>query len=111
MGWPPIRTYRINSLVNQAKASRSEQHKSIDKSKDGLNNKTCNGNHTSVKGHEKGHVGFVKVNLDGVPIGRKIDLNAHSSYETLAQTLEDMFFTPIGRCVFSSSSLGLYLYM
>lgn len=34
---------------------------------------------------------FVKVNMDGIPIGRKIDLSAHSSYETLAETLEDMF--------------------
>ncbi|KAE8660088.1 Auxin-responsive protein IAA10 [Hibiscus syriacus] len=53
VGWPPIRAYRMNSLVNQAK------HK--------------------------------EVNMDGIPIGRKVDLNAHSSYECLAQALEDMF--------------------
>lgn len=34
---------------------------------------------------------YVKVNMDGVPIGRKVDLNAHDSYETLALALEDMF--------------------
>ena len=34
---------------------------------------------------------FVKVNMDGAAIGRKVDLNAHSSYESLAQTLEEMF--------------------
>ena len=34
---------------------------------------------------------FVKVNMDGVAIGRKVDLNAHPSYESLARTLEDMF--------------------
>ncbi|XP_065862961.1 auxin-responsive protein IAA13 isoform X2 [Euphorbia lathyris] len=106
VGWPPIRTYRINNLVNQAKASRSEQDKLIntekDKSKDGLNKKICNGNKTGATGNEKGRLGFVKVNMDGVPIGRKIDLNAHVSYETLAQTLEDMFF----RSTPSISSIG-----
>ncbi|XP_038995773.1 auxin-responsive protein IAA13-like [Hibiscus syriacus] len=34
---------------------------------------------------------FVKVNMDGIPIGRKVDLNAHESYEKLAKTLEDLF--------------------
>ncbi|XVF15242.1 hypothetical protein REPUB_Repub09cG0133900 [Reevesia pubescens] len=29
--------------------------------------------------------------MDGIPIGKKVDLNAHSSYESLAQALEDMF--------------------
>ncbi|EEF34018.1 Auxin-responsive protein IAA13, putative [Ricinus communis] len=94
VGWPPVRTYRINSLVNQAKASRSEEDKSVveqDKSKD-ASKKICNGSKTNATNNEKGHLGFVKVNMDGIPIGRKVDLNAHASYETLAQTLEDMFF-------------------
>ncbi|KAG8636830.1 hypothetical protein MANES_15G046200v8 [Manihot esculenta] len=89
VGWPPIRAYRINSLVNQAKASRSEEDKLAgekDKSND-ASKKICN-----ATGNEKGHLGFIKVNMDGVPIGRKVDLNAHASYETLAQTLEEMFF-------------------
>ena len=34
----------------------------------------------------------VKVNMDGAPIGRKVDLNSHTSYEMLAQTLEEMFW-------------------
>ncbi|KAL7234379.1 hypothetical protein ACSBR1_017891 [Camellia fascicularis] len=37
---------------------------------------------------------FVKLNMDGIPIGRKVDLNAHNYYETLAQTLEDMSCRP-----------------
>ncbi|KAK6161202.1 hypothetical protein DH2020_004583 [Rehmannia glutinosa] len=36
---------------------------------------------------ERGHLGFVKVNMDGLPIGRKVDLNAHKSYETLAKNV------------------------
>ncbi|KAL9390098.1 hypothetical protein Peur_018703 [Populus x canadensis] len=95
VGWPPIRAYRMNSLVSQAKAARAEEDKGIgekDKSKENLKKKICNGNKTNATGNEKGHLGFVKVNMDGVPIGRKVDLNAHACYETLAQALEEMFF-------------------
>ncbi|XVE81941.1 hypothetical protein DITRI_Ditri15bG0106800 [Diplodiscus trichospermus] len=94
VGWPPIRSYRMNSLVNQAKAPRAEEDKGIgekDKPKDTLKKKPCNGNQMGSAVNEKGHLGFVKVNIDGIPIGRKVDLNAHSCYETLAQALEDMF--------------------
>uniref|UniRef100_A0A5B6ZEF3 Auxin-responsive protein n=1 Tax=Davidia involucrata TaxID=16924 RepID=A0A5B6ZEF3_DAVIN len=98
VGWPPIRAYRMNSLVNQAKTPNAEEDKVVggnDKSKDSLQKKINHGNvknDTAVK--EKGHLGFVKVNMDGLPIGRKVDLNAHACYETLAQTLEEMFFRP-----------------
>lgn len=34
---------------------------------------------------------FVKVNMDGITVGRKVDLNAYNSYETLMQALEEMF--------------------
>ncbi|KAJ9182343.1 hypothetical protein P3X46_006347 [Hevea brasiliensis] len=105
VGWPPIRAYRMNSLVNQAKAPRSEEDNSVnekDKSKDSSKKKICNGNKANATGNEKGHLGFVKVNMDGVPIGRKVDLNAHASYETLAQTLEEMFF----RSTSTISSMG-----
>lgn len=96
VGWPPIRAYRMNSLVNQAKAPTSEEEEEKvadekDKSNDSSKKKICNGNKTNNIFNEKGHLGFVKVNMDGVPIGRKVDLNAHASYESLAQTLEEMF--------------------
>ncbi|XVF66393.1 hypothetical protein PTKIN_Ptkin10aG0032300 [Pterospermum kingtungense] len=94
VGWPPIRAYRMNSLVNQAKAPRAEEDKGIgekDKPKDASKKKLYNGNPISSGVNEKGHLGFVKVNMDGIPIGRKVDLNAHSCYESLAQALEDMF--------------------
>ncbi|KAA8527819.1 hypothetical protein F0562_035312 [Nyssa sinensis] len=98
VGWPPIRAYRMNSLVNQAKTTNAEEDKVIggnDKNNDTLHKKVNHGKgktDTAVK--EKGHLGFVKVNMDGLPIGRKVDLNAHACYETLAQTLEEMFFRP-----------------
>ncbi|XP_039017771.1 auxin-responsive protein IAA13-like isoform X2 [Hibiscus syriacus] len=89
VGWPPIRAYRVNSLVNQAKAQRGDEE---DKPKDDLKKKhNYNGKQISSTVNEKGHLGFVKVNMDGIPIGRKVNLNSHSSYESLAQELEDMF--------------------
>ncbi|XP_050372622.1 auxin-responsive protein IAA13-like isoform X2 [Argentina anserina] len=92
VGWPPISAARMNSLVNQAKAARSEDDKTKDKSKDTFKKKMNTGNNKSTV-KEKGHLGFVKVNMDGIPIGRKVDLNARTCYETLAQTLEEMFFS------------------
>ncbi|XP_019181485.1 PREDICTED: auxin-responsive protein IAA13-like [Ipomoea nil] len=96
VGWPPIRAYRMNSLVNQGKTLNAEDDKGMggDEKKENSKKKMNHGNNSDdgcgVK--EKGSLGFVKVNMDGLPIGRKVDLNAHTSYETLAQTLEEMFF-------------------
>lgn len=100
MGWPPIRAYRMNSLANQAKVPTTEEfHSKVEKttSKKGaiITESGSQKNNTTVK--EKGqqkNSPFVKVNMDGFPIGRKVDLNAHSCYETLAQALEDMFCGP-----------------
>ncbi|XP_039037824.1 auxin-responsive protein IAA13-like, partial [Hibiscus syriacus] len=87
VGWSPIRSYRMNSLVNQAKVPRAEENKGtneeITQKKMVLNWK---------KSDEKlVHIGYIKVNMDGIRIGRKVDLNADSSYESLARALEDMF--------------------
>ncbi|GMI66412.1 indole-3-acetic acid inducible 11 [Hibiscus trionum] len=91
VGWPPIRFHRMNSMVNQAKAPAIEGF-----------NSTMKNHKNETSAVEKSTVGscgnaklklslFVKVNMDGIPIGRKVDLNAHESYEKLAKTLEDMF--------------------
>lgn len=94
MGWPPIRASRLHSLINQAKASKAAEEEKVigdkEKSKEALKKKS--NDNVAVK--EQGHLGFVKVNIDGIAIGRKVDMNAHSCYGTLAQTLEDMFFRP-----------------
>ncbi|KAH9627042.1 hypothetical protein KSS87_023730 [Heliosperma pusillum] len=93
VGWPPIRSYRMNSMANQAKSiATGEPNSQFDEIK----------GKTGIFAEEKGNVCskervphkgslFVKVNMDGVAIGRKVDLTAHASYESLAQTLEEMF--------------------
>ncbi|CAN4104538.1 unnamed protein product [Withania somnifera] len=64
VGWPPIRTYRMKSS-NQSKITNADQEENEN---------------------------FVKVNMDGLAIGRKVDLSSHTCYQTLAKILEEMFF-------------------
>ncbi|KAK4356946.1 hypothetical protein RND71_022556 [Anisodus tanguticus] len=96
VGWPPIRAYRMNSLVNQSKVLNADEDKGVggNDKKEHLKKKINHGNtkDDAASAKEKGNLGFVKVNMDGLPIGRKVDLNAHTCYESLAETLEDMFF-------------------
>ncbi|KAF2292683.1 hypothetical protein GH714_026681 [Hevea brasiliensis] len=95
VGWPPIRAYRMNSMVNQAKSVATEEYSSIigkNESKTAVLEKTNNG--SNINNSKVRTSLFVKVNMDGIAIGRKVDLNAHGCYETLAQTLEDMFLRP-----------------
>nr|XP_043621757.1 auxin-responsive protein IAA11-like [Erigeron canadensis] len=77
VGWPPIgRGQRMPILTNRIKSEHPVFSKNV-----------SNGSHHHLS---------VKVNMDGAPIGRKIDLFAHNSYEMLAQTLEDMFHEKLG---------------
>lgn len=41
-------------------------------------------------------LGFVKVNKDGVGIGRKVDVRVYLFYENLVLMFEEMFFGRIG---------------
>ncbi|KAJ0262027.1 Auxin-responsive protein IAA13 [Hirschfeldia incana] len=88
VGWPPIGSHRMNSLVNN-QATKSAREEEEDGKKKVQDDETKD---VTKKVNGKVQVGFIKVNMDGVAIGRKVDLNAHSSYENLAQTLENMFF-------------------
>ncbi|XP_050205601.1 auxin-responsive protein IAA11 isoform X2 [Mercurialis annua] len=96
VGWPPIRAYRMNSMVNQARSMATEEFNSMvgkSKGNNTLVENTKNGN--NINSFSKARTSlFVKVNMDGIPIGRKVDLSSHGCYEALAQTLEDMFLRP-----------------
>ncbi|XP_044470252.1 auxin-responsive protein IAA9-like isoform X1 [Mangifera indica] len=75
VGWPPIRSFRKNSLATTSKNN------------DEVDGKPCPG------------ALFVKVSMDGAPYLRKVDLRTYSSYGELSSALEKMFscFT-IGQC-------------
>ncbi|KAF7804596.1 auxin-responsive protein IAA11 [Senna tora] len=109
VGWPPLGAYRMNSFNNNhAKSPATEGFNSmVEKGKNNhtmLMKTTDNGNgKNKICAKENAHIRsslFVKVNMDGIPIGRKVDLSAHSSYESLARYLEDMFNepTPVVTC-------------
>lgn len=97
VGWPPLRTYRMNNFNSHAKSPVAEVFNSmVEESKSNIAVDSGSDNNNMIakeKGNLKSSL-FVKVNKDGIPIGRKVDLSVHSSYETLAQTLEDMFNEP-----------------
>ncbi|KAK7284157.1 hypothetical protein RJT34_18898 [Clitoria ternatea] len=102
VGWPPLGAYRMSSYNSNAKSSATEVFNStVEKSKSNSAvirksaDRGTGNNHIVSK--EKANLRnslFVKVKMDGIPIGRKVDLSAHDSYETLAHTLEEMFNEP-----------------
>ncbi|MQL97869.1 hypothetical protein Taro_030574 [Colocasia esculenta] len=104
VGWPPIRAYRMNSLMNQSKDNLDGDNSDNGRHKieaTGRSPKVHNNGikeDAAAKEDEKRRLAsvslFVKVKMDGMPIGRKVDLSAHRAYETLALALEDMFQKP-----------------
>ena len=84
----------MNSVFNQAKENASEAGTKKPADESGMQ---------KDRGEQERTVG-VKVNVEGDIIGRKVDLNAHQSYKTLASALELMFMKPsIGLCTSSKS--------
>ncbi|KAL4312773.1 hypothetical protein GQ457_01G027250 [Hibiscus cannabinus] len=75
VGWPPIRSFRKNSLASNSK------------------------NTDEVDGKVGPGALFVKVSMDGAPYLRKVDLRNYSIYQELSSALEKMFrcFT-LGPC-------------
>lgn len=67
VGWPPIRSFRKNSLATNSK------------------------NNEEVDGKVGVGALFIKVSMDGAPYLRKVDLNNYSTYPELSSALEKMF--------------------
>lgn len=75
VGWPPIRSYRRNLATSSKPSLESEK----------------DGSEAAPKA-ENGKKGlFVKINMDGIPIGRKLDLRAYDSYEKLPSAVDQLF--------------------
>ncbi|XP_038878199.1 auxin-responsive protein IAA26-like [Benincasa hispida] len=82
VGWPPIRSSRRNLASSSFSKPASE-------SSDATPSKLPAPGEKAVEVGGKGL--FVKINMDGVPIGRKIDLNAYDSYEKLSSAVDELF--------------------
>ncbi|XP_042025540.1 auxin-responsive protein IAA2-like [Salvia splendens] len=74
VGWPPIRSFRKNIASKPASDS-------TDVAPSKVSNSVENGSRTP----------FVKINMDGIPIGRKIDLKVYHSYEKLSYAVDELF--------------------
>jgi len=83
VGWPPVRSFRRNLAVSKPSSSKEDDRASID----GVPVKAGGG------GEERaGRKGlFVKINMDGVPIGRKVELKEHGSYADLSAAVDKLF--------------------
>ncbi|KAL0557790.1 hypothetical protein IC582_006341 [Cucumis melo] len=67
VGWPPIRSFRKNTLATTSK------------------------NNDEVDGKAMAGALFIKVSMDGAPYLRKVDLRNYSAYQELSSALEKMF--------------------
>ncbi|XP_042466864.1 auxin-responsive protein IAA2-like [Zingiber officinale] len=76
VGWPPIRAFRKNLASSSVKQSVELQNGNIDEK-------------VKVASCKKGLL--IKINMDGIPIGRKVDLNACGSYKKLSVAVESLF--------------------
>ncbi|XP_076952088.1 auxin-responsive protein IAA26-like [Bidens hawaiensis] len=81
VGWPPIRSFRKNVASSSSKQAPASQNAVVS------NNVVHN--EKMVKNCQKGF--FVKINMNGVPIGRKVDLNAYDTYKKLSVAVDQLF--------------------
>ncbi|KAK1362870.1 Auxin-responsive protein [Heracleum sosnowskyi] len=82
VGWPPIRSFRKN-IASGCASKLPAETKAINEVSTKI---ACKRQSESCR---KGF--FVKINMDGVPIGRKVDLKACDSYEKLSSAVDELF--------------------
>lgn len=81
VGWPPVRSFRRNLASSSRPSPQSSSgHHRHHKVQDG----------GAMDGAHKGGL-FVKINMDGVPIGRKVDLTAYGGYADLSAAVGKLF--------------------
>ncbi|CAA0822390.1 Auxin-responsive protein IAA26 [Striga hermonthica] len=80
VGWPPIRSFRKNLATGSSSKSTSDP-------KDAVPGKNFDGKSADNRPKTL----FVKINMDGVPIGRKVDLKAYDSYDKLSCAVDELF--------------------
>lgn len=82
VGWPPIRSFRKNlASSSSVKPAAESQSQNVVQSK--------SANKKPMEICQKGL--FVKINMDGIPIGRKVDLKAYDSYHKLSSAVDQLF--------------------
>lgn len=90
VGWPPIRSFRKNLTSNTSSTTYPKpESQNVGPSKVMEKPPPAPVPPQPVENRAKGL--FVKINMDGVPIGRKVDLKAYDSYEKLSSAVDQLF--------------------
>lgn len=84
VGWPPVCSFRKN-LGNQ---NQSNSVMSSEANPEKI--KVANDEKVNNELQERPTM-FVKVNMEGCTVGRKIDLKLHNGYDSLSRALQKMF--------------------
>ncbi|KAK9079816.1 hypothetical protein SSX86_001489 [Deinandra increscens subsp. villosa] len=80
VGWPPVRTSRKN-ICNSGKVVALP----VKAQRDG------SGDHKETSMDQDNNSLYVKINMDGVAIGRKVDLKAYDTYQKLSSAVDELF--------------------
>ncbi|CAL8996505.1 unnamed protein product [Prunus brigantina] len=83
VGWPPVRSSRKNLASCKSSFSKPPN---LESPNEILQEGSSGKSDTNSKPHM-----FVKINMEGVPIGRKINLKAYDSYEKLSLAIDELF--------------------
>ncbi|KAL8216564.1 hypothetical protein R6Q57_023401 [Mikania cordata] len=81
VGWPPVRRSRKNILTSSYSGKMVSLPEKA--STDGSGDKKT--------GSDQDNSLYVKINMDGVAIGRKVDLKAYDTYEKLSSAVDELF--------------------
>ncbi|KAI7743220.1 hypothetical protein M8C21_007494 [Ambrosia artemisiifolia] len=76
VGWPPVRTTRKNIMT-------SSNSTKVKVPADGRGDKKTSPDQENSL--------YVKINMDGVAIGRKVDLKAYDTYQKLSSAVDELF--------------------
>ncbi|KAL9262305.1 Auxin-responsive protein IAA17-like protein [Drosera capensis] len=102
VGWPPVRSYRKNTMATTHKSATSDAG-ADKKIKDVKDNENISGNNSNKNSAAAGTVGagagagaaransLVKVSIDGAPYLRKVDLKLYHGYQELSLALANLF--------------------
>ncbi|KAJ1266853.1 hypothetical protein BS78_07G011000 [Paspalum vaginatum] len=81
VGWPPVGAFRKSHLAGARSGAVDEPERKAKPA----------GPAGDVSGRAPAATMFVKVNLEGCAVGRKVDLQAHRGYAALSRALQAMF--------------------
>lgn len=100
VGWPPVRSFRKNlgngnfiSKTNKPPDDVNDQSEktSMVLQEGGNSDITIHHDVRKCEATSENDRMFVKINMEGVPIGRKVDLKAYDSYHKLSCAVDQLF--------------------